>query len=270
MMLQHRTGEGKAQVLSCIRHRRNQKCRVVDRNLRGLRHCRLSIAPVDIVYTHHIRQKQRIELAPFQQLGEFYPGAKICIFVHLVVWVYPQPRGLVDYAVHMKGVEVNALVHWVASSKTPGVARPCFVSKVYTFFSQIETKQYHLTAYLTPLSEVYITCLLSRGEQHGVISKESVMSEAAPRVRQSFNQPAEAVVPLSQREKVAHVIRDDQEAIEVAQRLAERFLQESSVRDRERRLPFNEVEEFSQSGLWGISVPKEYGGAGVSDRKSVV
>jgi alkylation response protein AidB-like acyl-CoA dehydrogenase len=37
------------------------------------------------------------------------------------------------------------------------------------------------------------------------------------------------------------------------------------VRDRERRLPFPELEEFSHSGgLWGISVPKEYGGAGVS------
>lgn len=62
----------------------------------------------------------------------------------------------------------------------------------------------------------------------------------------------------------AHLIRDDQEAIDVAHHLAERFAQESAARDRERRLPFAELEEFSHSGLWGISVPKEYGGAGVS------
>jgi SfnB family sulfur acquisition oxidoreductase len=62
----------------------------------------------------------------------------------------------------------------------------------------------------------------------------------------------------------AHIIRTDEEALDVAHRLAERFVQESAARDRERRLPFTELEEFSQSGLWGISVPKAYGGAGVS------
>ncbi len=35
-------------------------------------------------------------------------------------------------------------------------------------------------------------------------------------------------------------------------------------RDRERRLPLAEIDRFSQSGLWAISVPREYGGAGVS------
>src|SRR5215204_177451 len=62
----------------------------------------------------------------------------------------------------------------------------------------------------------------------------------------------------------AHSIRTDEEAIAIAHRLAERFVQEAAMRDRERRLPFSELEEFSHSGLWGISVPKEYGGAGVS------
>jgi SfnB family sulfur acquisition oxidoreductase len=66
-------------------------------------------------------------------------------------------------------------------------------------------------------------------------------------------------------EPQAHVIRDDQEAIAVAQALAAEFLKEDSVRDRDRRLPIEEVKKFSQSGLWGITVPKEYGGAGVSN-----
>src|SRR5690606_41044429 len=34
--------------------------------------------------------------------------------------------------------------------------------------------------------------------------------------------------------------------------------------DLERRLPHAELEQFSRSGLWGISVPQEFGGAGVT------
>ncbi|MEE4573926.1 SfnB family sulfur acquisition oxidoreductase [Pseudomonas alliivorans] len=62
----------------------------------------------------------------------------------------------------------------------------------------------------------------------------------------------------------AHVITSDAEAIEVAKALAVRFAEEASVRDRERRLPIAELDEFSASGLWAITVPKAYGGAGVS------
>ena len=62
----------------------------------------------------------------------------------------------------------------------------------------------------------------------------------------------------------AHVIRDDAEAIRIAHRLAENFAWEASIRDLERRLPLKELEEFSQSGLWGINVPRAYGGAEVS------
>ena len=64
--------------------------------------------------------------------------------------------------------------------------------------------------------------------------------------------------------RTAHVIRSDAEAIAVAHKLAARFAIEASVRDRERRLPVAELDEFSASGLWGITVPKAYGGAGVS------
>jgi SfnB family sulfur acquisition oxidoreductase len=42
------------------------------------------------------------------------------------------------------------------------------------------------------------------------------------------------------------------------------LVQGASERDRERRLPHAEIEWFSQSGLWGITVPRAYGGAGVS------
>ncbi|MBD2520496.1 SfnB family sulfur acquisition oxidoreductase [Nostoc sp. FACHB-973] len=65
-------------------------------------------------------------------------------------------------------------------------------------------------------------------------------------------------------EQKAHVITSDAEAIAIAHELAADFVKEDSERDRERRLPYEEVKKFSASGLWGITVPKEYGGAFVS------
>lgn len=61
-----------------------------------------------------------------------------------------------------------------------------------------------------------------------------------------------------------HVIRSDAEALDVAARLATGFARDSAARDRDRILPWDELERFSASGLWGITVPKAYGGAGVS------
>ena len=62
----------------------------------------------------------------------------------------------------------------------------------------------------------------------------------------------------------AHVIRDDAEAIAVAETLAADFAVGASERDRHRRLPLAELDAFSQSGLWSINVPKRFGGPEVS------
>ncbi|MBY5378400.1 SfnB family sulfur acquisition oxidoreductase (plasmid) [Rhizobium leguminosarum] len=62
----------------------------------------------------------------------------------------------------------------------------------------------------------------------------------------------------------AHVISSDEEAIAIAENLRLRFLADAGSRDKNRTLPFEEVDVFSQSGLWGITIPKNYGGAGVS------
>lgn len=59
-------------------------------------------------------------------------------------------------------------------------------------------------------------------------------------------------------------ILDDIQALAAARALAAAFTREASQRDSERRLPLPELEQFSRSGLWGISVPRVYGGAGVS------
>ena len=62
----------------------------------------------------------------------------------------------------------------------------------------------------------------------------------------------------------AHIIRDDAEAIAVAERLAAAFRQGAAERDRERIWPVEQLAAFSQSGLWSINVPKEFGGPGLS------
>jgi SfnB family sulfur acquisition oxidoreductase len=62
----------------------------------------------------------------------------------------------------------------------------------------------------------------------------------------------------------AHVVASDAEALDIAHRLAGEFAEGAAHRDRERLLPFAEVEQFSQSGLWAITVPAEFGGADVS------
>jgi SfnB family sulfur acquisition oxidoreductase len=62
----------------------------------------------------------------------------------------------------------------------------------------------------------------------------------------------------------AHIIRDDVEAIAVAERLAAQFKEGAAQRDRERIWPLAELDAFSQSGLWSINVPQAFGGPGLS------
>jgi SfnB family sulfur acquisition oxidoreductase len=59
-------------------------------------------------------------------------------------------------------------------------------------------------------------------------------------------------------------LRSDQEAIQTAHQLANELEAEASRRDRERRLPRAEIELLTKSGLWGITIPKAFGGPGVS------
>src|SRR5438132_2612490 len=133
MVLQHRARERESQVLRRVCHRGNQEHGVVDRNLRGLRHRRLPVPPIDIVHTHYVRQEERVELASFQKLGQFYPGAEIRVLVHLVIRTHPEPWRLVHHAVHMKRIEVDSLVHRAASlagelvSRKTGLLLFCWV-----------------------------------------------------------------------------------------------------------------------------------------------
>ncbi len=67
-----------------------------------------------------------------------------------------------------------------------------------------------------------------------------------------------------QQNQPVHIIQSDAEALEIAKNLAEQFKINAIQRDAERNLPFSEIEAYSQSGLWAITVPKEFGGADVS------
>ncbi len=62
----------------------------------------------------------------------------------------------------------------------------------------------------------------------------------------------------------AHIIQNDAEALEIAEQFAEQFKKTSVERDAKRILPYTEIDALSQSGLWAITVPKQYGGAEVS------
>ena len=70
---------------------------------------------------------------------------------------------------------------------------------------------------------------------------------------------------MSLTSKQVPVLHSDAEALKVAHELAAVLKRDSALRDRERRLPHDELELFSHTGLWAISVPKAYGGAGVSN-----
>ena len=62
----------------------------------------------------------------------------------------------------------------------------------------------------------------------------------------------------------AHVIGSKAEALQAARTFAYSIAAGARQRDRDRILPWQEVEQFSHCGLWGITIPREYGGAGVS------
>lgn len=72
------------------------------------------------------------------------------------------------------------------------------------------------------------------------------------------------VPPVARPREPAHIISSEAEAIEIAHRLAAEFAKGASDRDRNRIWPQAELDAFSQSGLWAINVPREFGGLDAS------
>ncbi|WP_288401617.1 SfnB family sulfur acquisition oxidoreductase [uncultured Acinetobacter sp.] len=62
------------------------------------------------------------------------------------------------------------------------------------------------------------------------------------------------------------LISNDQQAINAAYQLADFALEDRNNRDQNRILPTEQINQFSQKGLGGIRIPKQYGGAFVSNK----
>ena len=77
-------------------------------------------------------------------------------------------------------------------------------------------------------------------------------------------QNVKPVPPIARPQRPAHVIKSDSEAIAVAETLAAEFRKGDALRDREQQWPVKELDAFSQSGLWSLNVPKEFGGPELS------
>jgi SfnB family sulfur acquisition oxidoreductase len=88
------------------------------------------------------------------------------------------------------------------------------------------------------------------------------MSATAAKVDRDLEPEPEFRAPPP-RSPAAHVIRDDAEAIAAARAAAAEIAGGAVLRDRERVLPYRELDQISDAGLLAITVPKEFGGAGV-------
>ncbi|MDX7950326.1 SfnB family sulfur acquisition oxidoreductase [Lichenihabitans sp. Uapishka_5] len=81
---------------------------------------------------------------------------------------------------------------------------------------------------------------------------------------QKLDPESVAFDPPPVRSRPAYRIRDDAEALAVAREVAAELALGAVRRDRERILPYEELERISDTGLLAITVPAEFGGAGVS------
>ena len=117
MVLQRRTGEAEPEMLRGMGHGRNEQHRIVDRHLRSRLHRGVPIAAEHVVHSEHVGQEDRVELAAFQQLGEFDPAAEVGVVGHVVVVAHPQARRLMDHAIHVEGVEVDAFLHTISPER---------------------------------------------------------------------------------------------------------------------------------------------------------
>lgn len=64
----------------------------------------------------------------------------------------------------------------------------------------------------------------------------------------------------------AYVIQNDQQAINAAYQVADFALVERNIRDQQRILPIDVIQEFSRKGLGAIRIAEKYGGAEVSNK----
>lgn len=71
-------------------------------------------------------------------------------------------------------------------------------------------------------------------------------------------------LPKARLDQAPYLITSETEALTLAEKFAESIKPTALQRDQERILPWQELEQFSQTGLWGITVPQAYGGLSAS------
>ncbi|PWF21916.1 SfnB family sulfur acquisition oxidoreductase [Corticimicrobacter populi] len=76
--------------------------------------------------------------------------------------------------------------------------------------------------------------------------------------------PPDAVTAAAEPATPAARLTSTEQALDVARNFAATLETDAVARDRDRILPWQDIERYSASGLWGITVPQEYGGLGAS------
>ncbi len=104
MGLQHGAGKGKTEVLGDIGHGRNEQGRIVYRDLHALQNRGFRATAIGVVKAHHIREKEGIEAALFQDLRQLHPRIKLCVLKLACIVTHPQAVLNVRDAIHVKGV----------------------------------------------------------------------------------------------------------------------------------------------------------------------
>ena len=109
--LEHGAGEGEAEMPGRHRHGRDQRHRVVRRDLHCLLNRGLRPAAIEVVSADHVGEEKRVEAASLQQLGKLDPGLDPVELA--LARVVPHPETVLDVgdAVHRERIEVDALPH---------------------------------------------------------------------------------------------------------------------------------------------------------------
>ena len=115
--LQDRTRVGEAQMLGRHGHGRDERHRVVRRDLHGLHDRGLRPATIEVVGADHVGEEERVEAAFLEKLGKLDPGLDPVELA--LARVLPHPEAVLDVgdAVHRERVEVDALAHRRPSPK---------------------------------------------------------------------------------------------------------------------------------------------------------
>ena len=97
--------DAEPQILGHIGHRRNNHEGVVHRHLHRVFQRRVRPTAIHVIDAQHIREKQRVEFAAFQDARQIHPVIQGVVAVRPVARMRPQAGGLVDDAVHVEGVQ---------------------------------------------------------------------------------------------------------------------------------------------------------------------